>query len=549
MKKIFPFLRSKSSIIRVLRLPPRKILRTIQLGLTCGFLFAALMVIFYQNGHFITSSAVLKMLIILLLFLATYFGGWSAAGAFIIWLITVVIGNESALRTLMMFYLAGFLFGAILAQLYNYSVYWILLLRKQYKVAFFFDPARKVNIIKSPREKEEIEDWATEEEKEKHKLYHYRLSEEPPAPFTITIIANPNILLNAEDGNKSPTIVGDPIINDLNLFLLSVDKALHSFEIDPVMGRPEIWSRIRVVAIFDPDLKNNIDSAGHAAFLLKAFEFQLTQNDVIQSANILAPATNMWARFNSMTSNIAERMQAEQPHVLEDIQKVIEDTDILFAFSANTDYIRSSALFADGKDKELDQKVTDEFTPFTIAPHIGPNSEVRLNSSSLSLLAKREGKHEHGVLIPGKVALNVLTASRKTYIHEFAHAMSSAQNGSITDEYYDTWDIDVQLTLHPDNVDTAKSPFYVNRLERIRNGGKIPAIPRTFVEYNGNIYQSDIHHPSGEENWLGYFPERTCCSDGCIMDRTYGSYQFDDLLSQFIYDRMMAKVNRNRNRL
>ena len=44
--------------------------------------------------------------------------------------------------------------------------------------------------------------------------------------------------------------------------------------------------------------------------------------------------------------------------------------------------------------------------------------------------------HDYYTNHPGRVALNVLEASSKTYVHEFAHAMSSNIHGAIVDEYF-----------------------------------------------------------------------------------------------------------------
>ncbi len=294
------------------------------------------------------------------------------------------------------------------------------------------------------------------------------------------------------------------------------------------------------MTIFDPHLKLPLNSGHHDVSFAQKFEFQLVQNDKIQPDNIITPSRNIWKKLVDI---LEEKRQTADNHLKNVIDKVIFDTDVLYVFSAHEKYNRASALYADGPEDELLPFATGGIKEFSIEPVITDNNGDILSHNSFSLWEKRQSKHEEGVLIPGKIALNVLTATRKTYIHEFAHAMSSINNGAITDEYFDTVDIAPSPTK-----DTPTSSFYINRLERVKNGANIPGIPRTFMRYNDALYNSDIDHPSAEEDWLGYFPERKNCSDGCIMDRTYGSYQFDDLLSQFIYDRMIVKVNRQINR-
>ena len=92
-------------------------------------------------------------------------------------------------------------------------------------------------------------------------------------------------------------------------------------------------------------------------------------------------------------------------------------------------------------------------------------------------------------------------------------------------------------------LDKIDRPFYINRINRNKNK-KIVPVHRIFAKYNGNIYYSDRDHPSAREDWLGYFPERKNSFTACIMDRNYGAYRYDDLISNFMYDRLMAKINR-----
>jgi hypothetical protein len=151
--------------------------------------------------------------------------------------------------------------------------------------------------------------------------------------------------------------------------------------------------------------------------------------------------------------------------------------------------------------------------------------------------------HEKYAKIPGRVALNVLGARTKTYIHEFAHAMSSAFHGAIVDEYFDKYEI--KEAYVPQNSENEPA-FYINRLERNRNlNNDITPVHKIFARYNHVTYFSNLEHPSAEEEWNGYFPALKSPFTTCIMDRTYDkAYRFDDLISQFMYDRLIVKINR-----
>ena len=226
--------------------------------------------------------------------------------------------------------------------------------------------------------------------------------------------------------------------------------------------------------------------------------------------------------------------------------------------------------------------------------------------------------HEYYPVNPGRVATNVLTASQKTYIHEFAHAMSSAYHGAIVDEYFDTVEFEkgdhssnsnpeilfqiTDKTLHAMENDARvgpaipqdlpgftktlrqikdreifgrgkfleeigqligedhaakyqrfilehakiETPFYVNRIENVKlESDKSVPVPKVFAAYERTVYGADMEHPSSEEDWSGYFPDRKSHGFSCTMDRNLsGGYRFDDLISTFIYDRLIAKINR-----
>jgi hypothetical protein len=153
--------------------------------------------------------------------------------------------------------------------------------------------------------------------------------------------------------------------------------------------------------------------------------------------------------------------------------------------------------------------------------------------------------HEYYAKNPGRVALNVLGATARTFVHEFAHAMSSVYHGPIVDEYYD------KVTLPNDEdedvIDSSSArdyTFYINRIEKANVGGRLVPVHRVFARYQNTVFLSDLDHPSAEEGWTGYFPERESPDIACTMDRSYGRYRFDKLIATFMYDRLIAKINR-----
>ena len=110
-------------------------------------------------------------------------------------------------------------------------------------------------------------------------------------------------------------------------------------------------------------------------------------------------------------------------------------------------------------------------------------------------------------------------------------------NGAITDEYADV--------LELKNTEDIEKPFYVNRLERTKQpNGKFDPVLKKFAKYNEAVFHSDLDHPTAKENWLGYFPQPDDPHSSCIMDRFTNNYRFDEMIGNFMYDRLVAKLNR-----
>jgi len=222
--------------------------------------------------------------------------------------------------------------------------------------------------------------------------------------------------------------------------------------------------------------------------------------------------------------------------------------DVIYVLTASPSHDRSTARYSDFVETERGEvplsrvasaDMTGQAFDFSPDPDGTKGTEITTEPRSTS-----DYRHDHYCWHPGRIALNVLSARHKTYVHEFAHAMSSAIHGAIVDEYADVFHI-AKKTGNLDKLSGRTPPFYVNRIERhSRDDGTFIPVHSVFAKYNGRVFQADRNHPSAEEGWLGYFPEKYCCSVPCTMDRSFGRYHFDALISTFMYERLCAKLNR-----
>lgn len=544
--------------VQVRRMPPRKVLRAHLLGLSNGLFAALLVIVFWMIFNdlclvveefcevFIDSTLIFKdpadlnglSWIFIALYVIIFALGSRSLGAFFVIFIALNaifadISRTSSPEwwlwvTMSQWYIAGYLFGAIFATLYNDLVFLhlITIRRDLVKIAFAFDPAKILNIIKSP-----IKDEVTVPVDRKRRLYDYKPDPVPDHPYTIAFIANPNVL------HRDNSLVHDPIIDNLELFLRSVDRALFSLETDEVLGRPEIWSRVRVVVIFDPYLADRC--ASNYTMLQASRDGAVLDGEAAE--NLLDPREEMSAIYKDILDSQSVRAQ----HTSDLLTALKNETDVIFAMSASAEYDRSTAHYADWVESlQSDPKRTRDGKDFIYDPD--PNTEYP-KGDEISVATCNDDhrftcRHEYYSCFPGRIALNVLGASLKTHIHEFGHAMSCAFHGAIVDEYADIFEVkDVEIT----DPDPPSNPFYVNRIDRNvdENRGLI-SVHRVFAQYNGVEYFSDLYHPSGEENWIGYFPARESLLGTCTMDRNYSIHQFDKLISVFMYDRLVAKINR-----
>ena len=443
------------------------------------------------------------------------------------------------------FFLA-YLGGAVFAVIYNDLIYlfrsWFE--KKKIKICFIFDPNQKINIIKSPVEGEALIDDETNEKiaklTNKHsKLYDFDPLPEPARPYTIVFVANSKILVRNSDEDAPDRYIPDPIMENPGLFLYAVNQALVSFERDEIMGQPAIWSRIRVVAIFDPQLA---EQDGGKYGMLREFPEDRYLDDSMEPIdnNLLSP------RYD-MADNLQNIFDLNGYTGLSK-----EDVDVIFAVSASMTHDRAMSIFADLSDDmstvpsltPADYKDYDfDYDPYDLKKTDSPDStQTAILDPVFSGSTGYRKVHEYRPIIPGRVAINVHSARIKTYIHEFAHAMSSFWNGRIVDEYYDF--------MHDGPTDTGvhnpERAFTINRIQRNAELMQTTYIPvhKEFARFEQFVYASDLNHLSAKENWISYFPERSD-NKTCTMDRSGDVYRFDQLISAFIYQRMQAKLYRS----
>jgi hypothetical protein len=268
----------------------------------------------------------------------------------------------------------------------------------------------------------------------------------------------------------------------------------------------------------------------------------------------------------------------------------IKQVDVIFVLSASETHDLSTADPASQEDWLQDLK--GEKFSFSIDPYCQKEEEILKNDCECKLcqsLPKEEPEpinsfcehsthlkridgpdrlltHEYcpSPTLMGRVAMNALDVRVKLPIHEFAHAMSSHKNGLIVDEYYDyslVKEKDAAETNQPrlpsecpNKPQDENDPEYpnvgilVNRIYRnpalMRRSHKVK-VHNVFSRYNGYVYESDRQHHSDRQGWYSYFPERRQREVLCTMDAAHDVFEFDELIRDFMYDRLWAKVNRD----
>jgi hypothetical protein len=583
----------KKKIIQVRRLPAVKRLQAHPLGLTIGFFFVLLNLVF----HFSLSSIWPSLAILFWFLLVTYFGSI----LFILTLLVTLLIYFSPALTIPIFiinatwFFTGYLAGAVLAIFYNDLVYLFIHIceRKRIKIVFAYDTGKRVNVIKCPVKEDEhaFQDlFADKPGLKDRKLYKYKNMNASKRPYTVLFIANPKILkrlplagdlLKAEKikklqehREKESSYVTDPILCDRELFLRSVEKGLFSFDHNEILGRPEVWSQVRVITVFDDSLAGE-SGVGHG--LIGEF-----QEDIYTSAspsepidnNLLDPlkemkrnVENILARICKTSGDIVEQhiIKTILENPVDDKKKQLKNVDVIYGLSASPTHDRSTAHYTDWmeiEDEDQDNRIIPnrKGKPFSFdydpcqnkkLKEVDQNGKVTTGESTILVPkfnkeTQLELVHEYDAKYPGRIALNVISAGDYTYIHEFSHAMSNVYHGAIVDEYVDYFAFEADEKKN--QIQNPEAWFYVNRVDRNRklmmDKGIIIPIDKVFARYNCVDYYSDLAHPSAEEGWSGYFPERNPVSTTCMMDGPSWICRFDQLLRTFIYDRMMAKFVR-----
>ena len=291
----------KEKIVQVRRLPPRKVLRAHQLGLTFAIVFSLMIISFNFNA----TSLFVTILSILIFAFGTYWGGTFVILASL-YLIFFLLAHKiygwdpngffGIFNLMTLWYIGGYSFGAILALLYNDLVYIHLFsaCEDNIKTIFAYKDDQILNIIKSP--KSEQLTVQPHELKSSNMLYDYKLEKIPEHPYTIAFVANPQILQRKKTPNEKDMYLVDPIIENKKLFYRSVDKALSAFEQNEVLGRPEIWSRIRIITLFDETLKN--ENGAQVSLVMPSQE--IPEIDGVSVENLLYPTTQMYNNYTNM---------------------------------------------------------------------------------------------------------------------------------------------------------------------------------------------------------------------------------------------------------
>lgn len=552
---LFRFLFIRSPITIVSRLPSFKMLSTNTTGLSLALLLAA----FHIPG--ITGFSAAGTIVLFCWFVAGTFAG----GSFVIitavfWLLYTISGSLlpayallSSFMELSTLYLAGYLSGAAVAILYNDLVYLFIHIfeHKKIRIIFGMNAEQSVNIVKSPVEAEEevvneyIEKASLRFPRIKwRKLYDDKLSDPPAQPYTIAFVANPLIEKRKLKRDDEPRFELDPILDDYSLFVNSVHQALVSFEQDSVLGHPEIFSRLRFVAIF-PKISKDMLQHIHDDKISLIEEFQENLFSIEDQSEVSPVDHNLLSPRKSMVEELDKLLKTGT-----DSPIGIDEIDVIFGVTASPTHYRGFAHASDWQVAESGENLIYNIPnregikySFDIDPHQRkgqngtPSIKMPIISDMVAPFFSRT--HDYYPIVPGRVAVNALTASQYTYVHEFAHAMSSAYHGMIADEYSDGF------THEEETEDDSHFPwFYINRIERDYDNlppNKLIPVHKEFATYNCNLFFSDIEHPSAEAKWRGYFPERAELSSTCLMDRSYGNSHFDSLLSTFIYDRLSVK--------
>lgn len=455
--------------------------------------------------------------------LSIAFGIMWALLVFTVTLVAIVSGDGGGSRLVRIFtliypfygltiwgLLSGIIFGFISGYLFGFLVgfFYILFVRK---------------IVESDNHKDPVFDFVPGE------TINVLQEGHGDNPYTIVFVANPLIAElepkddpdDEEEDDRFKIEQVDPIIKNRDLFFRTVIRCLHALANNELLKIPHIFSRLRIVTVFDDRSDEKIN------------ENALCQNSRMGN-EVLNPRKRNF-KHNVLVDNPPDEYSDEYEMLeggnitydflnsVRDPEDVMKNIDLVFVISAYEPLFRSTAVFTIDEDHDT---TSQEF--IYIHPEIEPPKERK--------------RHVRYSKSPGVVALHAYDDLSKTPAHEFAHAMSSLQNGAIMDEYADRPEEHTQI------------PFMVNKRFKLSNDDPpVPLhddpTPQHFAKYHlvGNEeanYASDRSLSSKSHEWLSYFPERNGPGSSCTMDNTVFNYRFDKLIFDFMYDRLLEKLNR-----
>jgi len=520
----------------VQRSPKVKLLFIHDFGLTIGIVLIFVAMAFWRNQLGILTS----LLVFLVFIVLTRYWAWLLLILCSLFTILFIFAGGqmspnffSSFRQISAWYMAGYISGFVFALCYDAFVFLSLKMvhccRKNiFAAVFAYSEKASINIIKSPIKDQEVK---IPPPPSYIKLYDDKKLEpgQMPHPYTIAFIANPFYKCRKDNSPDQFDVKVDPIIRHLDLFIQGIDRALFSFERDPVVGRPEIWSKVKILTFFPANFETEITGDSREKYTLAGRIKEDVEIDTTGVDDLFAIDEN----FDENFENVLKKLGGSEYYRKEINKKERTLIDVVYVLSANADYTRSTAIFSSG-----------------MLNNVRKRTVYRTIDNGRTTIRYHEHYAEH----PGKIALNLLTARQKTFVHEFAHAMSHFNNGAIVDEYFNELKlIDSVKTSGASVLDQAilrdlrnfkrySSPIHM--INKRPKNKTVDPVPKIFRQYNAIKYWSDRDHPSAEEDWIYYFPLREALQIGCTMDRTIGQHKFDKLLSDFMYDRLMAKINR-----
>jgi len=452
----------------------------------------------------------------------------------------------------------GYLAGAFFCLLYNFLVYAFLkhIHPEWFQLWFWYNPAEIVNIVKTPVPQKDWDDHSRRlYNDEPFKVFNFDpydgvkspQGREMENPYTIVFVANPFMRLR-EQKNGKVMAQRDPIMDDIGLFLKAIYRALFSFEFNEMIGRPDLFSKIRVVAVNEAEAL--LSDSG------KPVDYELVKDQCY--VREFLGQLEIDSGDGVPLETFAHRMLVPNVHTREKISRLVREKtknrirhiDVIFALSASPTHDISSARLAIKDTKTQDPQEGKAFT-FSIDPYCEKGDDIARSEAEKARCAtppSRDLSMLHEYFPPengmGLAALSAYDVRNKLPLHEFAHAMSSVSHGMIVDEYYDYLVIREPSGEEDDQTGGVEINRVYRNPDKMDTTHHVP-VHKHFARYNGFVYESDRDHHIAAQGWRSYFPSRQNPEVRCTMEVTEDVFQFDELLTDFIYDRLWVKVNRD----